>query len=221
MNAMIVVTGAAGFIGRNVVAALNARGHRYTLDLITWSLAHGARMVYASSAATYGDGSLGYSDADDVTPTLRPLNMYGFSKQMVDVWALRHGFLESVVGLKFFNVYGPYEEHKGDMRSLVSKAYRQVRDTGQITLFRSHRPEYAHGEQMRDFIYVDDAVDVDEVTHLLPVGVLGTVRAEQRDLSGVAHLTVGLGDQRAHVALVLLVRAVHVEELQPDNGFQE
>lgn len=229
MNATIVVTGAAGFIGRNVVAALNGRGHadlllvddlgtsdkwrnlrglefedlippsalmeflesprgqdvsaiihlgacsatterdadylltnnyRYTLDLIVWSLAHDARMVYASSAATYGDGALGYSDADAVTPTLRPLNMYGFSKQMVDEWALRHGHLESVVGLKFFNVYGPYEEHKGDMRSLVSKAYRQVRDTGQMTLFRSHRAEYADGEQKRDFIYVDDAVDV-------------------------------------------------------------
>ncbi|HZL81328.1 MAG TPA: ADP-glyceromanno-heptose 6-epimerase [Demequina sp.] len=229
MSDTIIVTGAAGFIGRNIVAALNDKGHRdillvdelgtsdkwrnlrgldfdefispsalmeyldspkgvdvraiihmgacsatterdadylvannyrYTLDLITWSLAHNARMIYASSAATYGDGSLGYSDADDVTPTLRPLNMYGYSKQMVDEWALRNGLLESIVGLKFFNVYGPYEEHKGDMRSLVSKAYRQVRDTGQITLFRSHRPEYAHGEQMRDFIYVDDAVDV-------------------------------------------------------------
>jgi ADP-L-glycero-D-manno-heptose 6-epimerase len=84
---------------------------------------------------------------------------------MVDEWALGHGFLESVVGLKFFNVCGPYEEHKGDMRSLVSKSYRQVRDSGKITLFRSHRPEYAHGEQMRDFIYVDDAVDV--VLHFL------------------------------------------------------
>jgi ADP-L-glycero-D-manno-heptose 6-epimerase len=235
----IVVTGAAGFIGRNVVAALNARGedelilvdelgtakqgqpekwknlvglryedivspeeflgliedgafvdaravihmgacsattetdadyllrnnYQYTRVLANWAMTHEIRMVYASSAATYGDGSLGYSDADAATPGLVPLNMYGYSKHMFDLWALKHGFFHTkgqtnLVGLKYFNVYGPHEAHKGDMRSVVAKSYEQIRATGQVGLFKSYRPEYEDGEQMRDFIYVKDAVDV-------------------------------------------------------------
>jgi len=266
MSGRIVVTGAAGFIGRNVVAALNRRGHtdlvlvddlgtddkwrnlrgleferlipsamlgdflqspdadavagvvhmgacsatterdadylarnnyQYSIDLAKWCVDRGARLVYASSAATYGDGSKGYSDADAVTPTLEPLNMYGFSKHLFDLWAMRHGYLDRIVGLKFFNVYGPYEEHKGDMRSLVSKAYVEVRDTGRMRLFRSYRDEYADGEQMRDFVYVDDAVDV--VLHFLldnPVGGLfncGTSRATTwLELAGALFSVLGL-----------------------------
>lgn len=232
----IIVTGAAGFIGRNVVAELNARGedelilvdelgrddkwknlvglryedivspedflglledgayqdarsvihlgacsattekdadfllrnnYQYTRVLCNWAQAQGARFVYASSAATYGDGSCGYDDDDAVTPMLEPLNMYGYSKQMFDLWALKHGLFEdrggeegSIVGLKYFNVYGPHEDHKGDMRSVVVKSFEQVRQTGEVKLFKSYRPEYKDGEQMRDFIYVKDAVDV-------------------------------------------------------------
>jgi ADP-L-glycero-D-manno-heptose 6-epimerase len=235
----IIVTGAAGFIGRNVVAELNARGedelilvdelgvskpgepekwknlvglryeeiispedflglleqhafadaravihmgacsattekdadyllrnnYQYTRVLCNWAQEHGARFVYASSAATYGDGSMGYDDSDAVTPTLRPLNMYGYSKQMFDLWALKHQLFDqgedgNIVGLKYFNVYGPYEDHKGDMRSVVVKSFEQIRATGEVKLFKSYRPEYKDGEQMRDFIYVKDAVDV-------------------------------------------------------------
>jgi ADP-L-glycero-D-manno-heptose 6-epimerase len=116
--------------------------------------------VYASSAATYGDGAQGYDDDDVVTPTLKPLNMYAYSKQMFDLWALKHGLLESIVGLKYFNVYGPYEDHKGDMRSVMEKSFEQIRATGEVKLFKSYRPEYKDGEQKRDFIYVKDAVDV-------------------------------------------------------------
>ncbi|CAN5425955.1 ADP-glyceromanno-heptose 6-epimerase [soil metagenome] len=132
----------------------------YTRDLCEWAVEWEARFITASSAATYGDGLLGYSDEDAVTPTLRPLNMYGYSKQMFDEWALRNGVYTKIVGLKFFNVFGPGEAHKGDMRSVVHKAYHEVLKTGAISLFRSGKPEYKDGEQKRDFVYVKDAVDV-------------------------------------------------------------
>jgi ADP-L-glycero-D-manno-heptose 6-epimerase len=229
MTERIIVTGGAGFIGSNLVQALNARGRddilvvdhlnapgknqnlersrfgrycdktefrdllrqgrvseveavfhlgacssttetdaaylddnntQYTRDLCEWSLKTGARFIYASSAATYGDGEKGYSDEDAVTPTLEPLNLYGRSKQLFDLWALENGVLNRIAGLKYFNVYGPGEDHKGPMRSLVNKAYDQIRREGEITLFRSHREEFRDGEQRRDFVYVADAVAV-------------------------------------------------------------
>jgi ADP-L-glycero-D-manno-heptose 6-epimerase len=228
-KAWTVVTGGAGFIGRNVVAELNRRGeerilivdqlgsderwknlrglkfedfwlrgkfreafqadrlpevkavyhlgacssttetdanflldnnYQYTLELCAWCLKRGARFVYASSAATYGGGEQGYSDADAATPTLVPLNMYGMSKQLFDLWALRNGVLGRIAGLKYFNVYGPGEDHKGDMRSVVHKAFGQIREGGAVKLFKSYRPDYKHGEQVRDFVFVKDAVDV-------------------------------------------------------------
>lgn len=229
MSKAIVVTGAAGFIGRNAVAELNARGfdnlllvddlgtsekwrnlvglryediispdqflvsvengklpavesiihlgacsatterdadyllrnnYHYTRTLCEWSLKNDARFVYASSAATYGDGAHGYSDDDASTPELRPLNMYGYSKHMFDLWALKHKLFDSIVGLKYFNVFGPYEDHKDDMRSVISKSYGQIGREGKVALFKSYVPQYADGEQMRDFVYVKDAVDV-------------------------------------------------------------
>jgi len=226
---LTAITGAAGFIGRNVVAELNARGnvdlllvdtlgsgekwkhllglrfedildpdtflnriksgtisaldgivhlgacsatterdadfllrnnYHYTRALAEWSLANEVRFVYASSAATYGDGTLGYSDSDQITPSLKPLNMYGYSKHLFDLWALKHGLLDKLVGLKYFNVFGPYEDHKGDMSSVVQKSFHQIRESGQVSLFKSYKQEYGDGEQQRDFIYVKDAVDV-------------------------------------------------------------
>jgi len=133
--------------------------YEYTKDLARWALEHQARFVYASSAATYGDGSAGMSD--ELQPSLadlRPLNMYGYSKHLFDLHAQRQGWLERIVGLKYFNVFGPNEDHKGDMRSVVNKAFAQVRDSGTIRLFKSYRPEFADGEQKRDFLYVKDAV---------------------------------------------------------------
>ncbi len=228
-GARFIVTGGAGFIGRNLVAALNRRGETdivvvdhlnhpekarnlrdlrvrevldrdefrqalragraprvdtvfhlgacsattetnaaylednnvaYTRELCEWSLAGGTRFIYASSAATYGDGTLGYSDDHARTPAYQPLNLYGDSKHRFDLWALDAGHLERIVGLKYFNVYGPWENHKGDMRSVVHKAFHQIRDTGELRLFQSHRPDYADGEQVRDFVYVADAVAV-------------------------------------------------------------
>jgi len=118
------------------------------------------RFIYASSAATYGDGSLGYDDDAALIPRLRPLNGYGYSKQLFDLWALRHGTFEYAVGLKYFNVYGPNEYHKGDMKSMVAKAHAQIHETGSVKLFKSHRPDYRDGEQKRDFLHVMDAVDM-------------------------------------------------------------
>lgn len=229
MQEIIIVTGAAGFIGCNVVAELNRRGfnelllvdslgkdekwknlvglryedilspdafldllesgtlagvrslihlgacsattekdadylldnnYRYTRTLCSWSLRNDVRFVYASSAATYGDGAHGYDDSDVITPLLKPLNMYGYSKHMFDLCALKHNYFRRIVGLKYYNVFGPHEDHKGDMRSVISKSYEQIRNSGVVKLFKSHRPEYRDGEQMRDFIYVKDAVDV-------------------------------------------------------------
>lgn len=132
----------------------------YTQELCRWCLDNNVRFIYASSAATYGDGTLGYSDDDAITPTLKPLNLYGHSKQRFDLWALEQKLLGRIAGLKYFNVYGPHEDHKGDMRSVVNKAYAEILASGRLNLFKSHRPDYADGEQDRDFIHVNDAVAV-------------------------------------------------------------
>ncbi|AKJ64882.1 ADP-glyceromanno-heptose 6-epimerase [Kiritimatiella glycovorans] len=139
---------------------LMRNNYAYTRQLCEACLRAGTRFVYASSAATYGDGSRGYSDRHESTPAYRPLNMYGYSKHRFDLWALRHEALDRVAGIKYFNVYGPGEAHKGDMRSMIHKAWGQVRERGEVRLFRSHRSEYADGEQVRDFVHVGDAVDL-------------------------------------------------------------
>ncbi|MBD3391568.1 MAG: ADP-glyceromanno-heptose 6-epimerase [Chitinivibrionales bacterium] len=135
--------------------------YRYTARLAAWREKHpSCRFIYASSAATYGDGSQGYADDHDRLRDLRPLNMYGYSKHLFDLLALRKGWLSQCVGLKYFNVYGPNEDHKGAMRSVVHKAYATVRDAGVMRLFKSYRAEYGDGEQCRDFLYVKDAVEL-------------------------------------------------------------
>ena len=131
----------------------------YTCVVAQWALKNKARLIYASSAATYGNGELGYSDDESLVPRLKPLNLYGESKQKFDEWVLERGFQSQMTGLKFFNVFGPNEYHKGDMKSVVSKAYERVVSEGKMSLFKSYDPQYKDGEQMRDFIYVKDAVD--------------------------------------------------------------
>jgi ADP-L-glycero-D-manno-heptose 6-epimerase len=139
---------------------LMTNNYKYTETLARFCLKNDVRFIYASSAATYGDGAMGFNDYEEKIRTLRPLNMYGYSKQLFDLWAKRHGAFNKIVGLKYFNVYGPNEYHKGDMRSVVHKAFEQIRDNGKVRLFKSRKPEYKDGEQMRDFVYVKDAVDM-------------------------------------------------------------
>ena len=156
---------------------LNRNNFQYTQHLAQYCLDRGIRFIYASSAATYGDGRQGYSDDVSQLGNLKPLNPYGQSKQDFDMWARQEGVLDRIVGLKYFNVFGPNEYHKEDMRSMVLKGYEQIRDTGKIRLFKSYRNEYGDGQQVRDFIYVQDAVamtlffqDHPEINGLFNVG---------------------------------------------------
>lgn len=122
---------------------------------------YGIPLVYASSAATYGLGELGYDDNQAIIPELKPLNPYGVSKNEFDKWALQQKTKPVFwAGLKFFNVYGPNEFHKGRMASVIMHAFRQINETGMVKLFRSHDPDYEDGMQLRDFIYVKDVTDV-------------------------------------------------------------
>ncbi len=134
--------------------------YQYTKKLAHLSIQAGAKFVYASSAATYGDGSQGYNDEETGLVKLKPLNFYGFSKQLFDLYAQRNDFFQKhkIIGLKYFNVFGPGEEHKGDMRSVVLRSFEQFNAEGRVKLFKSYKPDIADGEQQRDFVYVKDAV---------------------------------------------------------------
>jgi ADP-L-glycero-D-manno-heptose 6-epimerase len=152
----------AGYLFRN--------NYEYTKNLAHWAGEQQARFVYASSAATYGALEADLSDETDLHQ-LRPLNGYAYSKHLFDLYAARTGLDRQICGLKYFNVFGPNEDHKGEMRSIVQKAYEQIRESGRVRLFKSYRPEYRDGEQQRDFIYVKDAVDM--TLHLAECGGTG------------------------------------------------
>jgi ADP-L-glycero-D-manno-heptose 6-epimerase len=223
----LIVTGGAGFIGRNLVSALNERGeenilvvdrlgnadkwrnlvglrfddlmdvaefrrrvredraivpstlfhlgalelpthedddalvesnHRTSRELCEWCLKHGGRFIYASSASTYGDGSNGYFDNEDLLPGLRPMDAHAYSKHLFDLWAARSGNFLRIAGIKPFSVYGPHEAHKGGGASLVLKLFQQIQATGEAVLYKSHRDDVADGEQARDFVHVRDVV---------------------------------------------------------------
>lgn len=132
----------------------------YSIRLCSWAMEHDVRFVYASSAAVYGDGSKGFSDADELTPCLRPLNSYGFSKWLFDMWVIENGLHDTVAGLRYFNVFGPNEYHKGHMASVVYRSFPRARQEGSVGLFESYRADVPHGEQQRDFIYIDEAADI-------------------------------------------------------------
>ncbi len=139
---------------------LLSNNYEYSKKLAQWAFSHKIPFLYASSAATYGDGEFGYDDSNENTLRLKPLNMYGRSKQLLDLWILNNGHEGKATGLKFFNVFGPNEYHKGEMRSVICKNFPGIMKGDPIRLFRSHNPDYKDGEQKRDFIYVKDAVEV-------------------------------------------------------------
>jgi len=160
--------------------------YEYTKHLASWAISRGIRMVYASSAATYGALETNLSDECDLA-TLRPLNMYAYSKHLFDTYAARNGWDRAIVGVKYFNIFGPNEQHKGEMRSIVHKAYGQIVSGGGIKLFKSYRPEFKDGEQERDFLYVKDAAAM-------------TVHLAQSDTNGLVN--VGAGRPRTWLELV-------------------
>lgn len=139
---------------------LRVNNLEYTKTLAEYATKKDLRFIYASSAATYGDGSQGFEDNERKLDLLKPLNPYGESKHLFDLWARDNGLLQKIVGLKFFNVYGPNEYHKGDMASVVWKAFNSIQTTGSFSLFKSYHPDYKDGEQKRDFVYVKDCCNV-------------------------------------------------------------
>jgi ADP-L-glycero-D-manno-heptose 6-epimerase len=134
--------------------------YRYTKVLADYAVKNGIKFIYASSAATYGDGLQGYSDAENNLTELKPLNIYGYSKQLFDIYARDKGYFKQICGLRFFNVFGPNEYHKEDMKSVVLKSFYQIKEKGEVSLFRSHRSDYKDGEQKRDFVYVKDCCNI-------------------------------------------------------------
>jgi ADP-L-glycero-D-manno-heptose 6-epimerase len=181
----------------------------YTKQLAQWATDEGFRFIYASSAATYGDGSNGFADDEKKLETLKPLNPYGYSKQLLDLWTKRNGLLTKIVGLKYFNVFGPNEYHKADMRSFVLKAFEQINATGKVRLFKSHRPDYKDGQQKRDFLYVKDAVD------------MTLFFFDKPDLAGIYNLGAGVArswNDLAKAVLTAMGKPLNIEYIDmPDS----
>lgn len=200
---LVLHLGACSATTERDAAYLIRNNYEFTKQLANWALDAGARFVYASSAATYGDGSRGMDDGLADPWRLRPLNMYGYSKHLFDLHARKSGMLDHMVGLKFFNVFGPNENHKGDMRSVVHKAYHEIRAAGTVSLFRSHRADYEDGCQMRDFLYVKDAVRM--TLHL----------AMNEEANGLFNL----GSGRARTWLDLANAIFHALSLTPSIAF--
>jgi ADP-L-glycero-D-manno-heptose 6-epimerase len=177
----------------------------YSKQMFKACAAYSIPLIYASSAATYGSGELGYLDDHTLVSQLRPLNAYGVSKNDFDHWVLsQYDAPPFWAGMKFFNVYGPNEYHKGRMASVVFHAYRQIRDSGVVTLFRSHRPEYADGEQLRDFIYVKDVVSV--LLHLMVAqpdpGLYNLGAGEARSFNELVKATFAAAQQEVNINYV-------------------
>jgi ADP-L-glycero-D-manno-heptose 6-epimerase len=169
----------------------------YTGELAEWAINRNIRFIYASSAATYGDGSQGFSDDHERINALKPINMYGYSKQVFDLRVLKHSWENQIAGIKFFNVFGPNEYHKEDMSSVIFKAFHQIRQTGKVKLFKSYKPDYPDGGQMRDFVYVKDCINVMWWLFQNPdvngIFNLGTGRARTwNDLIGAVFAAMGL-----------------------------
>ncbi len=191
----IVHMGACSSTTETNVEYLMDNNYRYSVTLAEFANSRGIRFLYASSAATYGNGSQGYSDEGDLV-SLQPLNPYGYSKYLFDIYMQRQGFPNSL-GLKFFNVFGPNEYHKGDMRSMVVKAHHQIQTSGKVRLFKSAHPDFKDGEQKRDFIYVKDCCEIMWwlLKHPKVCGVynLGSGRARSwNDLVGSVFQSLGL-----------------------------
>jgi ADP-L-glycero-D-manno-heptose 6-epimerase len=180
--------------------------YAYTGELAEWALTRNIRFIYASSAATYGDGSQGFSDDHERINALKPINMYGYSKQVFDLRVLKHEWENQIAGIKFFNVFGPNEYHKEDMASVIFKAFHQIKETGLVKLFKSYKPDYSDGGQMRDFVYVKDCINVLWWLFKNPdvngIYNLGTGRARTwNDLIGAVFAAMGLSTNIEYIEM--------------------
>lgn len=195
---MIIHMGACSSTMEQDFDYLYDNNFRFTKAIWEWCTLHKKRLIYASSAATYGDGSKGFDDNVEGIPELRPLNGYGISKQIFDMWVLEQKETPlQWAGLKFFNVYGPNEYHKGSMASVVFHTYNQIKESGKMKLFKSYRHEYPDGGQLRDFVYVMDIVKVMwfliENEHVNGIYNIGTGAARSfYDLAKNVFLALGL-----------------------------
>jgi len=178
--------------------------YEYSVTLAQWAEREKTPFIYASSAATYGNGEFGYDDSNEVTYKLKPLNLYGKYKQLFDLWVLKNGYEDKVAGIKFFNVFGPNEYHKGDMMSVVCKKFKIARDKKLITLFKSYRDDCKDGEQKRDFIYVKDAVDVMYWFFMNPdkTGIFNLGTGIARSWNDLAHAMFGALDVDGNIEYV-------------------
>lgn len=197
----------------------------YSRDLCRFALEKGARFINASSAATYGGGENGFSDDPENTARLRPLNMYGYSKQLMDLWLMREGLGGKVASLKFFNVYGPNEYHKGEMRSVALKFFEQIRDFGEARLFAANASNLADGEQKRDFVYVKDCAEL--IAWLLGGGVstcgilnVGTGRAASfNELARAVFAAMAKPERIRYVAMPEILAGKYQNFTQADMGW--
>ncbi len=189
---------------------LIANNVRCSQEIARWALARGARFTYASSAATYGARE--HDMREDLDPhSLRPLNMYGYSKHLFDLWMRREGLRDRAVAIKYFNVYGPNEDHKGTMRSVVAKAFEQIREHGTIELFKSYREGIVDGEQTRDFLYVKDAAAITAFLARTPqaAGIYNVgsgVERNWRDLAGAVFAALRLPQRIEYVEMPEVLR---------------
>ncbi|MBI9081363.1 MAG: ADP-glyceromanno-heptose 6-epimerase [Pseudodesulfovibrio sp.] len=202
---------------------LMENNYRYTQYVSSFCLAHDARFINASSAATYGDGEHGFDDSHEGIDKLRPLNMYGYSKQLFDLWAKQGDILDRIVSLKFFNVFGPNEYHKDDMKSVICKAHKQILETGKLKLFKSYRNEYPHGGQKRDFVYIKDCVDImawflenPDANGIFNIGT-GTART-WNDLANAVFAAMGKDPEIEYIPMPESIRDKYQYFTQADMG---
>ncbi len=193
----------------------------YTQQLWNYCAIQQVPLIYASSAATYGDGHLGYKDDHELPFLLNPLNPYGVSKNEVDKWVLHEEIHPPFwAGLKFFNVYGPNEYHKGRMASVIFHSFNQIRQTGKVRLFRSHRPDYKDGWQLRDFIYVKDVIGV--IGWMMEETADRLGREEDLSINSKTNLKSGLynlGTGKARSFYDLVVSTYKAMQLEPNIEF--
>ncbi len=187
-----------------------SNNYSYSMRIAQWCEKNNARLIYASSAATYGDGKQGYNDQVDLV-NLQPMNIYGYSKHLFDMWLYKKGLLNKFTGFKYFNVFGSNEYHKGDMKSVICKSYKQIKDTGKLKLFKSYKKGIAHGMQMRDFVYIKDVLNVMfffyQNKSLKGLYNLGTGKARSfNDLANAVFHAMGLKTKIKYIPMPLDLR---------------